>query len=105
MPTTSIASAVSRHTMNRALPMMSYLAALLGDDAAAPGRFVEFVEVLVLAGLQRVDVDRRLGAGRNDLFLLQVLALELDRLGVLVVDFDAEALAGRHFQHRRLESS
>src|SRR5262245_47395691 len=101
MPTTSIASADSRQTMKSALPMFARM--LLGDDLALRGLFVELVEEPVLARLQRIDDERRLRARRDHLLLLQVLALELDRLLALVRHFEAEALPGRDLDRRRFE--
>src|SRR3954453_21116743 len=102
MPTTSMASAVSRQTMKSALPM-NPCPGLLRDDPALPGLLVELVEELVLAGLQCVDRYRRLPARRDDLLLLQVPALEFDRRLALVGDVDAKPLAGRNLDHGRLE--
>src|SRR5919201_8309 len=89
MPTTSMASADSRHTMKSALPMArSGLLRLLGDDLAPARGFLELVEERVLARLERAHVDGHRLARRNHLFLLEVLALELDGLLALVGNLD-----------------
>src|SRR6478609_5438997 len=101
MPTTSIASADSRQMMNSALPMCVPGSLLRDDLALRLG--MELVEESVLAGLQRVDDDGRLGTGCQDLLELEGLALELDRRGALVAHLDLDALARRNLERGRLE--
>src|SRR5689334_9982129 len=98
MPTTSMASADSRQTMKRALPMVRarYLS-LLRDELALPRLLVELVEEAVLPGLHCVDRERRLAARWDDLLLLEVAAFELHRRLALVMHFQPHAPARRHF--------
>src|SRR6478609_7759565 len=104
MPTTSMASADSRQTMKRAFPMASrWPRALPGDQPTLSGLLVEVVEKPVFAGLQRVDRHRRLAARWNDLFLLEIAALELDRRLAIVDDFETNARARRDLDDRRIE--
>src|SRR5665213_2983650 len=89
MPTISAASRTSRNTMS-AVPNI----ALLRDDHAVRGLLVVLADELVLAGLERPDVDGRLAVAGNHLLDLERLALELLGRGVLVLDEEFHLLAG-----------
>src|SRR5690348_9553354 len=76
---------------------------LLRDDLSLSVLLVEFVDEFVFAGFQRIDRQRRLLAGGNHLFLLELAALELHRRLAFIADLEPETLARRHFDRRRLE--
>jgi hypothetical protein len=76
---------------------------LFHDEVAAGGRRIEVAEELVGAGRQRTDIDDPLGSARDDLFSMQLRALELLRRRVGISDRQLDSRARGNFQLRRRE--
>src|SRR5689334_18996854 len=99
--TTSAASSTSRKT-STAIPATRRF--LFRDQDTLRGVLVEVAEKGIPARLQRTDVDADLSLGGHDLLAIELVALELLRGIVLVIDDELHLLAGRNRNLRRLEA-
>src|SRR5512134_1961875 len=104
MATSNEASRVScRIRTTEVSSMAMSRSALLDPDLALGGLGVELTEEGILAGRQRADEDHRLAVAADDLFAVQLVALEFFRRRVEVLDQQLDLGVGRDHDFRREE--
>src|SRR5437763_13198853 len=90
------ASNTSRKKMIRLASTLSFHLTLRGRDRAVCRAGIVVVEELVRSGLERSGHDADLSAGDDDLFDVQIAALEFGGRRVLVLHLDTETRARRN---------
>src|ERR1700693_4900469 len=94
MPTMSPASMTSRKTIRSVASIRLPSIALLCDQGPLGLVFVKIVKEAVGAGLQRPNIEADLAAGGNDFLGLEIVAFELCRRRIEVLDGELHAFVG-----------